>query len=92
MANRDYLIAKLGDGFEVRRAPSSEKRQMVGPFIFFDQMGPAQSCGTWAQARRRSRRGLSRFGRHQLRHSKAGTTLPWAPGDSTGLPAHPASQ
>ena len=42
MANRDYLIAKLGDGFEVCRAPSSEKRQMVGPFIFFDQTGPAQ--------------------------------------------------
>jgi redox-sensitive bicupin YhaK (pirin superfamily) len=29
-------------GFEVRRALPSAKRQMVGPFIFFDQMGPAQ--------------------------------------------------
>jgi len=28
-------------GFEVRRALPSPKRQMVGPFIFFDQMGPA---------------------------------------------------
>lgn len=28
-------------GFEVRRALPSSKRQMVGPFIFFDQMGPA---------------------------------------------------
>lgn len=27
--------------FEVRRALPSAKRQMVGPFIFFDQMGPA---------------------------------------------------
>ena len=26
-------------GFEVRRALPSPKRQMVGPFIFFDQMG-----------------------------------------------------
>mgnify|MGYP002138247042 CR=1 FL=1 len=29
-------------GFEVRRALSSAKTQMVGPFIFFDQMGPAE--------------------------------------------------
>jgi len=29
-------------GFEVRRALPSAKRQMVGPFIFFDQMGPAE--------------------------------------------------
>ena len=28
-------------GFEVRRALPSKDRQMVGPFIFFDQMGPA---------------------------------------------------
>jgi hypothetical protein len=28
--------------FEVRRALPSAKRQMVGPFIFFDQMGPAE--------------------------------------------------
>ena len=28
--------------FEVRRALPSVKRQMVGPFIFFDQMGPAE--------------------------------------------------
>ena len=35
-------VRDLGGGFEVRRALPSEKRQMVGPFIFFDQMGPAQ--------------------------------------------------
>ena len=29
-------------GLEVRRALPSTKRQMVGPFIFFDQMGPAE--------------------------------------------------
>jgi len=29
-------------GFEVRRALPSVKRQLVGPFIFFDQMGPAE--------------------------------------------------
>jgi redox-sensitive bicupin YhaK (pirin superfamily) len=31
----------LGE-MEVRRALPSTKRQMVGPFIFFDQMGPAE--------------------------------------------------
>lgn len=31
----------IGD-FEVRRALPSAKRQMVGPFVFFDQMGPAE--------------------------------------------------
>ncbi len=29
-------------GMEVRRALPSRQRQMVGPFIFFDQMGPAE--------------------------------------------------
>ncbi len=29
-------------GFEVRRALPSAQRQMVGPFIFFDQMGPVE--------------------------------------------------
>jgi redox-sensitive bicupin YhaK (pirin superfamily) len=29
-------------GFEVRRALPSARRQMVGPFIFFDQMGPSE--------------------------------------------------
>src|SRR5213083_85707 len=29
-------------GFEVRRALPARERQMVGPFIFFDQMGPAE--------------------------------------------------
>ena len=29
-------------GFEVRRALPSAAKQMVGPFIFFDQMGPAE--------------------------------------------------
>ena len=38
------VIARARDlgGFEVRRALPSVQRQMVGPFIFFDQMGPAE--------------------------------------------------
>ncbi|MFS0770893.1 pirin family protein [Sphingomonas sp. 1P08PE] len=35
----------LGDGFTVRRALPSAHRRMVGPFIFFDQMGPAAFRG-----------------------------------------------
>ena len=39
-----HHIARARDlgGFEVRRALPSARRQMVGPFIFFDQMGPAE--------------------------------------------------
>jgi redox-sensitive bicupin YhaK (pirin superfamily) len=35
-------IRDLGDGFAVRRALPHGKRQMVGPFIFFDHFGPVQ--------------------------------------------------
>ncbi|MEM1380120.1 MAG: pirin family protein [Pseudomonadota bacterium] len=48
LTNSDDLAARiiprardLG-GFSVRRALPSPQRQMVGPFIFFDQMGPAE--------------------------------------------------
>ncbi|WP_119157273.1 pirin family protein [Caldimonas tepidiphila] len=30
----------LGDGFTVRRALPSAQRRMVGPYVFFDEMGP----------------------------------------------------
>lgn len=38
------IVSRARDlgGFEVRRALPAVKRQMVGPFIFFDQMGPAE--------------------------------------------------
>ncbi|PZW51069.1 hypothetical protein C8P66_101286 [Humitalea rosea] len=32
-------------GFEVRRALPSAQKQMVGPFIFFDEMGPGEFLG-----------------------------------------------
>ncbi len=42
----DLIIDKrtrdLGGGFEVGRVLPFAKRRMVGPFIFFDQMGPAE--------------------------------------------------
>lgn len=38
------IVARARDigGFAVRRALPAPRRQMVGPFIFFDQMGPAE--------------------------------------------------
>ena len=38
------LLPRVHDigGFEVRRALPAQERQMVGPFIFFDQMGPGE--------------------------------------------------
>lgn len=43
-AIKTVIIPRARDlgGFEVRRALPSVQRQMVGPFIFFDQMGPAE--------------------------------------------------
>ena len=41
-------VRDLGDGFSVRRALPSAQRRMVGPFIFFDQMGPAAFTGDQA--------------------------------------------
>jgi len=35
-------VRDLGDGFNVRRALPHGRRQMVGPFIFFDHFGPVQ--------------------------------------------------
>jgi len=40
----DLIIPRAHDigGFEVRRALPALHRQMIGPFIFFDQMGPGE--------------------------------------------------
>ncbi|MDT7951663.1 MAG: pirin family protein [Acetobacteraceae bacterium] len=40
----DVILPRAHDigGFEVRRALPATRRQMVGPFIFFDQMGPGE--------------------------------------------------
>ena len=35
-------VRDLGDGFQVRRALPAAQRRTVGPFVFFDQMGPKQ--------------------------------------------------
>lgn len=38
----------LGDGITVRRALPAKERRSVGPFVFFDQMGPIELVGTRA--------------------------------------------
>ena len=40
----DVILPRAHDigGFEVRRALPATQRQVVGPFIFFDQMGPGE--------------------------------------------------
>ncbi len=42
-ALEQLIIPRSSDigGFEVRRALPTAKRRLVGPFIFFDRMGPA---------------------------------------------------
>jgi redox-sensitive bicupin YhaK (pirin superfamily) len=35
-------VRDLGEGFQVRRALPDAKRRSVGPFVFFDQMGPTR--------------------------------------------------
>ncbi|WP_419816338.1 pirin family protein [Glacieibacterium sp.] len=53
-------VRDLGDGFRVRRALPSAHRRMVGPFIFFDQMGPAAfDAGTGLDVRPHPHIGLA---------------------------------
>ena len=35
-------LRNLGDGFQVRRALPASQQRTVGPFVFFDQMGPTR--------------------------------------------------
>ncbi len=53
-------VRDLGDGFMVRRALPSAHRRMVGPFIFFDQLGPLTlSAGTGLDVRPHPHIGLA---------------------------------
>ena len=50
----------LGDHFVVRRALPAAQRRMVGPFVFFDEMGPAHfSAGSGLDVRPHPHIGLS---------------------------------
>jgi redox-sensitive bicupin YhaK (pirin superfamily) len=71
--------------FEVRRALPSAQRQMVGPFIFFDQMGPAEFLlGAGMDVRPHPHIGLSTvtylFNGEIMHRDSLGTVLPIRPG------------
>ena len=82
------VIANAKDigGFEVRRALPTAKRRLVGPFIFFDRMGPAiLRAGQALDVRPHPHIGLSTVtylfdGRIRHRDS-LGTKMVIAPGD-----------
>lgn len=73
-------------GFEVRRALPSAARRMVGPFIFFDQMGPATFLsGTGIDVRPHPHIGLSTvtylFDGTIYHRDSLGSALPIRPGE-----------
>ena len=75
----------LGGGFEVRRALPSEQRRMVGPFVFFDQMGPVTlQAGGGLDVRPHPHIGLATvtylFDGEILHRDSLGNTQPIRPG------------
>jgi redox-sensitive bicupin YhaK (pirin superfamily) len=79
-------------GFEVRRALPSDKRQMVGPFIFFDQMGPSEFLlGAGLDVRPHPHIGLSTvtylFDGEIMHRDSLGTELPIRPGELNWMTA-----
>ncbi|WP_349371903.1 pirin family protein [Salinarimonas sp.] len=71
--------------FEVRRALPSARKQMVGPFIFFDQMGPAEFLlGAGMDVRPHPHIGLATvtylFDGEIMHRDSLGTELPIRPG------------
>src|SRR4051794_7790839 len=79
-------------GFEVRRALPAKERQMVGPFIFFDQMGPGEFlAGRGLDVRPHPHIGLATvpylFGGEILPPDSLGTSRPIRPGDVNWMTA-----
>src|SRR5689334_15733237 len=73
-------------GFEVRRALPARERQMVGPFIFFDQMGPGEFlAGRGLDVRPHPHIGLATvtylFEGEILHRDSLGSRQPIVPGD-----------
>lgn len=75
----------LGDGFEVRRVLPSAQRRTIGPFVFFDQMGPTDlRAGTGLDVRPHPHIGLATvtylFEGEILHRDSLGTVQPIRPG------------
>ncbi|MGV3743043.1 MAG: pirin family protein [Burkholderiaceae bacterium] len=82
----------LGDGFEVRRALPTTQRRMVGPFVFFDQMGPHLfSAGTGLDVRPHPHIGLATvtylFDGEILHRDSLNTVQPIRPGEVNWMTA-----
>jgi redox-sensitive bicupin YhaK (pirin superfamily) len=78
--------------FEVRRALPSSQKQMIGPFIFFDQMGPAEFLlGRGMDVRPHPHIGLATVTylfRGEITHKDSlGTDLPILPGEVNWMTA-----
>ena len=79
-------------GFEVRRALPARERQMVGPFIFFDQMGPGEFlAGQGLDVRPHPHIGLATvtylFGGSIMHRDSLGSQQPIVPGDVNWMTA-----
>jgi hypothetical protein len=79
-------------GFEVHRALPAKEKQMVGPFIFFDQMGPGEFlAGKGLDVRPHPHIGLATvtylFDGSILHRDSLGTQLPIVPGDVNWMTA-----
>ena len=73
-------------GFEARRALPAAARQMVGPFIFFDQMGPSEfPLGNGIDVRPHPHIGLATvtylFEGEVMHRDSLGTEMPIRPGE-----------
>ncbi|HEX7969288.1 MAG TPA: pirin family protein, partial [Stellaceae bacterium] len=79
-------------GFEVRRVLPSAQRRMVGPFIFFDEMGPATfAAGKGIDVRPHPHIGLATvtylFTGEILHRDSLGNVQPIRPGDVNWMTA-----
>jgi redox-sensitive bicupin YhaK (pirin superfamily) len=79
-------------GFKVHRALPAAEKQMIGPFIFFDQMGPGEFlAGTGLDVRPHPHIGLATvtylFDGSILHRDSLGTQLPILPGDVNWMTA-----
>ncbi|MDR3533881.1 MAG: pirin family protein [Rhodopila sp.] len=79
-------------GFEVHRALPAREKQMIGPFIFFDQMGPGEFLtGQGLDVRPHPHIGLATvtylFDGSIMHRDSLGTQLPILPGDVNWMTA-----
>jgi hypothetical protein len=82
----------LGGGFTVRRALPSARQRMVGPFVFFDQMGPVVlGPGQGLDVRPHPHIGLATvtylFAGEILHRDSLGSTQPIRPGEVNWMTA-----